>query len=124
MEIKAKSKKVEDLRQYLETERERLRREIAHSRITTDEERSGYSTHMADDATAVFEQERNVGMRRAQECMLAEVEDALARMDSGSYGKCASCGDAIDLARLKAMPTASYCFACKEQHERDGHWHV
>ena len=124
MEIKAKSKKLEDLRQYLETERDRLAREISRSRVTTGEERSGYSTHMADDATAVFEQERNAGMQRAQECLLAAVEDALTRMSDGSYGRCKSCGEAIDLARLKAMPTASYCLDCQEHHEQNGHWHI
>ncbi|MBN1400446.1 MAG: TraR/DksA C4-type zinc finger protein [Anaerolineae bacterium] len=123
MEIKAKSTKLSDLRHYLEQERGRLTKEIEHSQITTDEERSGYSTHMADDATAVFEQERNVGMQHAQKRLLAEVEDALKRMDAGSYGVCRHCGARIDVARLKAMPTAALCLSCQEQQEQHNNWH-
>jgi DnaK suppressor protein len=122
MEIKAKSTKLADLRRYLEQERERLTKEIGRSQVTTDEERSGYSTHMADDATAVFEQERNVGLQRTQEHLLAEVEDALRRMDAGTYGTCRHCGARIDLARLKAMPTASLCLSCQEQQEQHNNW--
>ena len=78
---------------------------------------------LADDATAVFEQERNVGMQHAQKRLLAEVEDALKRMDAGSYGICRHCGARIDLARLKAMPTAALCLSCQEQQEQHNSWH-
>ncbi|MBC7237548.1 MAG: TraR/DksA C4-type zinc finger protein [Chloroflexi bacterium] len=113
MEVKARSKKISDLRAYLETERERLRQEIARSNITTDEERAGYSNHMAENATVVFEQARNAALRRSEERMLEQVEDALKRMDDGTYGICRRCGEQIDLARLKALPTASLCLRCQ-----------
>lgn len=45
---------------------------------------------------------------------LAEIAEALRRMDSGTYGQCVSCGQAIDLARLKAYPGASSCVACPD----------
>ncbi|MBN1401185.1 MAG: TraR/DksA C4-type zinc finger protein [Anaerolineae bacterium] len=124
MEIKAKSTRLPDLRHYLEQERERLTKEIQRGKVTTDEERSGYSTHMADDATAVFEQERNVGMQHAQKQLLAEVEDALRRLDEGTYGTCRHCGARIDVARLKAMPTASLCLSCQEQLDQHNTWHA
>ena len=93
-------------------------REIARRDTTTDEERSGYSTHMADDATAVFEQEMNAGQKRDQERLLAQVEDALLRMKDGTYGTCARCGQAIDSARLRVMPTASLCYHCQGIREQ------
>lgn len=118
MEVKAKSKRIADLRLYLEQERARLRKELAHvDELGTDEERAGLGNHMADDATVVFEQAMNVGMHRAQERMLAEVEDALARIDDGTYGVCRRCGTAIDSARLRALPTASLCLSCQEDLE-------
>ncbi len=43
---------------------------------------------------------------------LQETEDALAKFDAGTYGRCESCGDAIPEARLEAMPTARLCIAC------------
>ena len=118
MEVKAKSKRIADLRAYLEQERERLIKELANSgELSTDEERAGLGNHMADDATTVFEQARSVGMHRAQERMLAEVEDALARIDDGTYGVCRRCGAGIDAARLRALPTASLCLSCQENIE-------
>jgi len=118
MEVKAKSKRISDLRAYLEEERDRLRKELAHvEELGTDEERAGLGNHMADNATIVFEQAKNVGMHRAQERMLAEVDDALARIDDGTYGVCRRCGNAIDSARLRALPTASLFLSCQENLE-------
>lgn len=49
---------------------------------------------------------------------LREVESALARMQSGSYGGCADCGSEIPLARLQATPWAARCKACQAKAER------
>ncbi|MFH1086075.1 MAG: TraR/DksA family transcriptional regulator [Chloroflexota bacterium] len=124
MEVKAKSAKLADLKLFLEGERDRLRREIEGGAVTTDEERSGYSSHMAEDANVVFEQARNVGIQRARERRLGEVEDALQRIDGGIYGTCKRCGDLIDTARLKAVPAATHCFACQQFQEQHDHWHA
>ena len=117
MEVKAKSKGLADLKAYLEAERERLRQEIASSDAGTTQERGGYSNHIAENATAVFEQARNVGLRRTQELLLGDVEAALKRIAKGTYGICEHCGEAIDKARLKALPTASLCLSCQAHLE-------
>ena len=49
---------------------------------------------------------------------LDEVDAALARMRSGTYGECRDCGEAIALARLTAYPTAMRCVACQERYEK------
>jgi len=117
MEVKAKSKALADLKAYLEVEKERLRQEIASSDASTTQERAGYSNHIAENATAVFEQARNVGLRRAHELMLIDVESALRRIAKSTYGICEHCGNAIDKARLKALPTASLCLSCQTRLE-------
>jgi len=43
------------------------------------------------------------------------IERALARMDSGTYGTCARCGEAIAPARLRALPAAEHCIRCAER---------
>jgi RNA polymerase-binding protein DksA len=115
MQIKAKSTDGADLKAFLESEKARLEKEIAGQDLTIGEERAGYSNHMADDATLVFEQGFNAGMKRAEERLLAEVEDALKRMREGTYGTCLHCGAEIDSARLRAMPMASLCFSCQRR---------
>ena len=117
METRARSKSERDLRAFLETERERLRIEIARAGLTTDEERAGYGNHMADNASVVFEQAKSVGLRRSQEHLLADVEDALRRLGDGTYGRCRHCGQPIDSARLRALPTAALCLSCQAHLE-------
>ncbi len=43
---------------------------------------------------------------------LAEIEDALKKLDAGTYGKCEDCGEAIASDRLEAMPSARHCISC------------
>jgi len=45
------------------------------------------------------------------------IQAALARIDAGTYGICATCGETISAARLTAMPTARHCVACQERLE-------
>jgi DnaK suppressor protein len=45
--------------------------------------------------------------------MVADIDQALLRMDEGSYGTCERCGKPIDERRLDAMPTARYDAACQ-----------
>lgn len=45
----------------------------------------------------------------------SEVVAALERIDEGTYGKCAGCGEAIAPERLEAVPWASLCVACKQR---------
>jgi RNA polymerase-binding transcription factor DksA len=46
---------------------------------------------------------------------LAQIDEALARIQSGSYGRCLSCGGPMGLQRLRALPEARYCMACSGQ---------
>ncbi|MBK5287960.1 MAG: TraR/DksA C4-type zinc finger protein [Acidimicrobiia bacterium] len=48
---------------------------------------------------------------------LTEVEDALAKIEAGTYGTCDDCGNLIASARLEAVPAARYCIDCaSKQH--------
>lgn len=52
---------------------------------------------------------------------LRQIDDALARLETGRYGRCAECGEEIAAARLKALPFAVRCLDCeeaRESHER------
>jgi DnaK suppressor protein len=49
---------------------------------------------------------------------LSQVVAALRRVEDGSYGLCADCGEPIDQRRLLALPATPYCTACQAIHER------
>ena len=84
-------------------------------------ERSGYGDHQADDATELFEREKEIGLEQSLEAHLAQVTHALHRIEEGSYGQCERCGKPIGQERLQAMPEATLCIedkAREEEHAR------
>jgi RNA polymerase-binding protein DksA len=48
---------------------------------------------------------------------MAAIQDALARIDAGTYGICDTCGETISAERLTAMPMARRCVSCQERLE-------
>ncbi len=52
--------------------------------------------------------------------MVADTDQALMRIEEGSYGTCARCGKEISERRLEALPTARFCAACQEHIEQNG----
>ena len=52
---------------------------------------------------------------------LVEVQDALRRIEDGTYGKCIQCGRDIEPARLEAIPWARYCLKDQEKQDRAAH---
>ncbi len=51
--------------------------------------------------------------------MLREIEGALRRVVSGTFGVCEACGEDISVNRLKAIPWARYCLTCQELRSRN-----
>jgi len=106
------------LKKKLEDESVRLRGEIEQPG-TLREERPGYGNHMADDASEVFEQTKDLALRESLEDSLKRVEDALQRFEEGSYGICADCGRTIEWGRLKVLPYTKFCVECIRRQERE-----
>jgi DnaK suppressor protein len=72
----------------------------------------------ADAGAKTFEREHELALTHNARELLAQNERALARIVSGTYGVCESCGEAIGKARLQAFPRATLCVACKQREER------
>ena len=69
---------------------------------------------------ATVEEERNWSLRLSDRDrrLIGKIEGALSRLAGGTFGICASCGKAIDPARLRARPVTDLCIACKTEAER------
>ncbi len=63
--------------------------------------------------TLSVERERDLVLSAQARNAVEEIDRALARMDGGTYGGCERCGSPIPKVRLKALPYASMCVACK-----------
>lgn len=78
---------------------------------------ANYQDHMGDAASNVFDRERDLSLEQNLEDLVAQVNEALRRLDAGRYGKCAKCGKTIDEARLRAIPYTDLCIVCKKEEE-------
>ena len=72
----------------------------------------------ADAGAKTFQREHELALTQNARELLELSERALARIDEGTFGVCASCGQAIGKARLQAFPRATLCVTCKQREER------
>lgn len=72
-------------------------------------ELTDYDQHQADIATETFEQWRDVGVKHTVQQEIDEVDAALARLESGTFGTCDRCHQPIHEERLRAVPFARFC---------------
>jgi len=83
-----------------------LRVELGAESDSGEAELSDYDQHPADTATDTFERERDLGLLDDLEAEFRELEDALGRIDTGTYGVDEVTGAPIDPERLEALPAA------------------
>ena len=73
---------------------------------------------LADHASDTYDRELDDTLEENAEQILREIEVALARIEDGTYGTCASCGKEIPNERLQAVPYATLCVEDKRRVER------
>jgi RNA polymerase-binding protein DksA len=78
---------------------------------------SGYTYHMADVATDNYDREFSLGLASNERKVLFELDDALKRIEEGTFGVCEDCKIIIAKNRLKAIPQARLCVKCQEKRE-------
>ena len=83
-----------------------------------DEEEETFDNHLADSATVTFTREMDYSLEENAGHVLAAIDEALKKIDDGTFGVCARCGNAIAEERLEAMPYATKCIDCKRLEER------
>ena len=70
---------------------------------------------MADQASGNNEVHIQLKLKQTDAKILQAIEEALARIDKGTYGVCRDCGEQIAEARLHAIPWTRVCISCKEK---------
>ncbi|HEX5614938.1 MAG TPA: TraR/DksA C4-type zinc finger protein [Acidimicrobiia bacterium] len=97
--------------------REQLLADRAHvteqlEQLGVGSELSSYDEGFADSGQVTAERGEVEALAGTLLDTRAEIDDALARVEAGTYGVCEGCGTPIPPARLEAMPTARLCIAC------------
>ena len=109
------------IEQQLQVHREALRAHMRGVRSATDSERhsaiAGTVHDLSDESfTELSTALSNASLGRKADA-LREIDEALQRLHTHSYGLCLDCGQPIAPARLRADPTAKRCLACQQRHE-------
>ena len=116
---------VKHFRQLLITERAKFAAEIksiAQETSKSPREASGdlsaYTVHMADMSADAYEREVSMNIVSSEQEVLYQIDDALKRIDEGTFGICEQCTKSITMSRLKAVPYASLCIKCQRVKEQ------
>ncbi len=112
---------VNKFRKMLLQQREQLiaeRRASAQGHGEDGVELSDYDNHPADAASETFEKTREYALDANFRQIIEYIDEALRKIDQGTYGICDRCGEPISIERLKAIPYATLCIACQESIER------
>lgn len=90
---------------------------LKRSRQENSGDLSNMPIHMADIGSDNFEQEFTLGLIENEDQMLKDIDNALRRIQEGTFGTCENCGKKIRKVRLKALPYARMCIDCQRQEE-------
>ncbi len=72
-----------------------------------------------DQAVAELDSNFLLRLRGREQKLLKKIEDAISRIESGTYGICESCGEKINIKRLEARPVTTLCVECKTRQEEE-----
>ena len=78
---------------------------------------SGYSYHMADQASDDYERDFSLERATSEQKRLYFIDEAMKRVHDGTYGSCLSCGCRIAKRRLMALPHSELCIECQKKKE-------
>lgn len=117
---------LKDYRTFLLVIRKKLAGDVTHledealkkNRQDASGDLSNMPMHLADLGTDNFEQDVTLGLAQNESIELQEIDDALDRIKDGSFGICENCKKPIPRTRLKAIPYALLCAACKMKEEQ------
>ncbi len=115
----------EYFRRKLLEEKERLARQLDRFRERgmgraepeVSRELSSYDNHPADDGSTTYERGKDLGLMGNAHLLLGRVDDALRKMEEGTYGWCDACGGPIEPGRLEAVPYAALCYRCQREQD-------
>jgi DnaK suppressor protein len=107
--MQLKKIEIEELKEQLIEKKKELMKGLAETmKVVSSPDQasgSGYGTHVADsDTTDLY---RGLGLSEAERALIREIDEALERIEKGTYGICIESGDPIPYKRLKIIPWAS-----------------
>ncbi|HAM32902.1 MAG TPA: molecular chaperone DnaK [Deltaproteobacteria bacterium] len=107
------------IKDMLLKKREDLVREIARRSKASTESGAQDIGDILDSVSEERTRELDMILTDREKRKLAQIDDAIERIEDNTYGLCEDCGVKIPKARLKVLPFAKYCIECQEKTERE-----
>ncbi|MFZ9594467.1 MAG: TraR/DksA family transcriptional regulator [Bdellovibrionia bacterium] len=118
--MELRKEKVENVRKQLLSRREAIAAELrlVTSQLINDE--SVY-TDAVDQAAAETDKNFTLQLRNRERKVLWQIDEAIKRLDSGTFGQCERCEESISEGRIEAFPFTTLCIDCKAELESEEH---
>jgi RNA polymerase-binding transcription factor DksA len=104
---------ISDLREQLTAER------AAQRTLIAEHDQTARALTGQRDVDSLLEREVAEDLAARAREAIDDIDDAIARMDAGTYGRCDTCGGPIPLERLEVMPYARLCVSCSRERARN-----
>jgi DnaK suppressor protein len=111
-------RKLRGFRDKLLDRRESLVGQVQQAELYSRERDSEATQDPADMAANAYTKELLVSMSDNDRQLLNLIDEALERIEEGSYGRCVRCGEVLPEKRLDAVPWARHCVRCQDLQER------
>ena len=111
-----------DLKRFKKLLEESKRSLLMSARKTLTEEATFDTDDLPDEidlASSEYTQSMVFRLRDREKFLLKKIDDALGRIEAGTFGICEICEDPIGKKRLEARPETTLCIKCKEDQERE-----
>lgn len=113
-----RKEKLESFRKQLLAKRQALATELRRTTAGFIDDEASFSDSL-DQATADSSRNIEVHLSNRERNILANLDEALRRIDEGTFGICEQCEEPISEARMKAFPSTTLCIDCKAELESE-----
>jgi DnaK suppressor protein len=111
-------KETEKYRRALVDKKDSLSKEMLKNKDAGQENSEEITQDIADKASSSYTKEFLFSLSDGERVLLQQIDQALVRIDEGSYGLCTNCGNPVPEKRLDAVPWTPYCVDCMELSEK------
>jgi len=116
-DISLREKKLKEIRRKLNRQREALISEAGIALTALPDET--VFPELGDQASAEIDRNFMLKLKGRERKLLAKIDEAIEKIDNGTYGICESCGEEINIKRLEARPVTTMCIECKTEQEEE-----
>jgi DnaK suppressor protein len=112
-----REKMIQDIKRKLQAQRSTLLAE-AESALNTLPDQTIFPD-LGDQASAEIDRNFMLRLRGREQMLLKKIDQAIEKIDSGTFGICDTCGQEIEIKRLEARPVTTMCITCKTEQEEE-----